>query len=546
MYDTKVPPQLNNPVKGQILIVGRDPGQYEVQLGVPFVGQAGQILDQALISAGLRRKDVNITNAVLYRPYGNDFSQHSKKHITEGNRDLLSLMHKLRPSVIIALGNEAAYSLIPGWPSRGHGILGAKNIFDMRGYLFEGYNGYKVIPTVHPSAVDRVWVPWRQLLEHDLKRGKEQHDFGSNWHRPVRRVHHITANTKSARQYFDALRSHGRVTFDIEIYRDGTLACIGFASSNTDAYVCAGAGIGLALQFLSDPGSARLCAANGQFDIHYLYSRCGVRVSNYADDTQLGWHACYPELAGKSDSKSFQATRKSLAFLSSMFTWDEWWKDYDFRHDTERWELNGRDCMVTYEVMEALDPIIDSLGVRMIYTHAVGLVWPVVDMQERGLRVDVDRLHQNCESIDARVKVLQDTIQQLGTGILEPELDRIARRHLFEEVWTCPCCKNGKGKKARCWGCAGFEKKPTKKDLAMRFLPSDIDGLSKAEIEAELLEPCKVCNGEGQRVKLVIKPGSPDQLRILLYDVLKFKPRKSKGKLTVDENALKDMLSELT
>jgi len=544
MYNTLVPAKINNPKQGQILLVGRDPGQHEVGLGEPFVGKDGQILDECLIAAGIRRADVNITNIVQYRPYGNEFSAHSSVHVSAGYTALRKLIGELNPSVIVTMGNEASYSLIPDWPTRNGTVFGAKDIFDMRGYLFKGYNGHKIIPTVHPGAVNRVWVPWRQLLETDLKRAKEQHE-SSGWKRPVRRVHHFLRDTKSSGRYFDALRRSGRVAFDIEIHRDGRLACIGFANSSTDAYVCAGAGIGMALKFLADPGDASLCAANGQFDIHFLYSRSGIRVQNYTDDTQLAWHACYPELAGKSDHKSFQATRKSLSFLSSMFTWDEWWKDYAFTHEQQRWDLNGKDCMVTFDVMNALDPIIDNLDVRKIYKHAVRLVWPVVAMQARGLRVDSDRLAKNREAISSRVNDLNGTIQEIGVDIIEPKLDQIARRHLFEEVWTCPCCRNGKGKKDKCWGCAGYDKKPTKGQLFKRLIPKDAEGLSKAELEDILLKTCVVCKGEGQRTTIKIKPGSPDQLRIILYDILKFKSRTFKGKLTVDENALKDMLSEL-
>ena len=366
MYSTQVPPELNSPHTGGMLIVGRDPGKNEVIQGRPFVGKAGSILDECLASAGIKRSDINITNVVQYRPYGDEFKQHSQQNITQGLADLRKLIKKTDPGIIVTLGNEASYSVIPDWPSRNDTIHGAKSIFDMRGYLFESKQNGKVIPSVHPAAVDRVWVPWRQLLEHDLKRAKEQLSYGTDWHRPIRRIHYITKETASSRRIFAQLRDDGRCAFDIEIFRDGGLACIGFAQSSTDAYVCSGAGLGLALRFLADPGGARLCAANGQFDIHYLYSRCGIQVQSYSDDTQLGWHACYPELAGRSDHKSFQATRKSLSFLGSMFTWDEWWKDYAFQSDQERWDLNGKDCMITYDIMQELDKRMSSVTLKSV------------------------------------------------------------------------------------------------------------------------------------------------------------------------------------
>lgn len=55
----------------RIVFIGEAPGQREDELGRPFVGPAGQFLDQLLASIGLKREDVYITNVVKYRPPGN-------------------------------------------------------------------------------------------------------------------------------------------------------------------------------------------------------------------------------------------------------------------------------------------------------------------------------------------------------------------------------------------------------------------------------------------------------------------------------------------
>ena len=77
-------PEINNPAPGGILIVGRDYGEREVEKGRPFVGPAGELLDEVLSFAGWRRQDVNITNVKNKRPPNNDFTKHSERDIEEG------------------------------------------------------------------------------------------------------------------------------------------------------------------------------------------------------------------------------------------------------------------------------------------------------------------------------------------------------------------------------------------------------------------------------------------------------------------------------
>ena len=59
------------PVDAEVMLVGEAPGYYEDQQGRPFVGAAGQFLEQLLGSIGLKRSDVFIGNVVKCRPPGN-------------------------------------------------------------------------------------------------------------------------------------------------------------------------------------------------------------------------------------------------------------------------------------------------------------------------------------------------------------------------------------------------------------------------------------------------------------------------------------------
>ena len=59
------------PAKASLMFIGEAPGKKEDETGRPFVGRSGQILDKAISTLGLERKDVYITNIVKRRPPDN-------------------------------------------------------------------------------------------------------------------------------------------------------------------------------------------------------------------------------------------------------------------------------------------------------------------------------------------------------------------------------------------------------------------------------------------------------------------------------------------
>ena len=181
-----------------------------------------------------------------------------------------------------------------------------------------------------------------------------------------------------------------RIAFDIEIEDAQTLSCVAFSAVPSRSYV-------FPVHDVSDANWLRIrkilgspvpkVAQSGQFDLYFLRTRCEIEVTNYQDDTIIAWHACYPELAGAAqDKKRAKHTRKSLAFLASLYTTDEWWKDYDFESVEEEYRLCGRDACITLEIMEELDLLIDRLGVRSIYEHQLKLIEPCITMQARGIQ----------------------------------------------------------------------------------------------------------------------------------------------------------------
>src|SRR3989344_61582 len=89
----------------EVMFIGEAPGQREDELRRPFVGPAGQLLDELLASIGLKRSDVYISNVVKYRPPGNrDPLPEEKEQCMPWLQMEIAL---IRPKVIVPLGRHA-------------------------------------------------------------------------------------------------------------------------------------------------------------------------------------------------------------------------------------------------------------------------------------------------------------------------------------------------------------------------------------------------------------------------------------------------------
>ena len=138
----------------RVVLVGEQPGDQEDRSGHPFVGPAGQLLDRALIEAGLERKRVYVTNVVKhfnFEPRGK-FRLHKRPPATaiKACRPWLNAeLAVLEPAVLVLLGATAAQA-----------ILGADfRVTRERGKVIEHMvapsKTLRVIATLHPSAILR-------------------------------------------------------------------------------------------------------------------------------------------------------------------------------------------------------------------------------------------------------------------------------------------------------------------------------------------------------------------------------------------------------
>ena len=95
--------------KNSIMIVGEGPGQKEDELGKPFVGDAGQLLNKMLAAINLKRENVYITNVVNYRPPNNRKPEPAEIiRYSEFLREHISI---IEPKILILMGSTAMEAL---------------------------------------------------------------------------------------------------------------------------------------------------------------------------------------------------------------------------------------------------------------------------------------------------------------------------------------------------------------------------------------------------------------------------------------------------
>lgn len=185
------------------------------------------------------------------------------------------------------------------------------------------------------------------------------------------------------------------------------------------------------------------------------------------------------------------------------------------------------------------------MTLRQIHDFELALLDPFLAMSERGIRVDNERrLRMFADIAVERVAKAAEVSRFVVEEVLPQHTERLNadKAHLFYERKVCVCCRNGKAKRAACWGCAGFEKKPTKKQLVAYFTEFEVE-LHEGKA-CDPTEPCRKCDGAGSATVVGFNPASPDQLKVVLFELLRLPARTKGGKLTTDARALKSLLAE--
>jgi uracil-DNA glycosylase len=335
-------PERDQPSK--LALIGEAWGAEEERERTPFVGSSGYLLTQLLEEAGIARADCLLTNVFNLRPLHNKIENlcgpknqalagyptiEKSKYIREefaGELDRLGEeLIEFNPNVIIALGNTALWAL-----------CGRGAISKVRGttcYSTHTVQGFKVLPTYHPAAVQRQWE-LRPIAIADLIKGERESYYPDI--RRLKREIWIEPSLEDLEAFYEKYiipRSIEQgLELSIDIETAGTqITCIGFGYPDVALVIPIfdqrrksrsywpslsderGARI-FVLRILENPLIRKLFQ-NGMYDIAFLLRSWGVKTFSATEDTMLIHHALQPE------------SLKGLGFMASVYCDEGNWKD---------------------------------------------------------------------------------------------------------------------------------------------------------------------------------------------------------------------------
>ena len=266
------------PLTANIVFVGEALGVSEAATGRPFVGGTGQMLRTMLRQAGISEREVYITNTVKCRPPENRTPNQAEINFCTKTY-LWDELIRIKPNVIVPVGNTALQAILPSTPS---------GITDVRGSVFNSPWG-KIIPIVHPSFVAQGNPEYWAITVVDLIHIKEE-SYDSAVGR-TRENFNIFPSLQDVQQTCDFLLNNNRdFSFDIETLgrREHTnLICIGFAWSSEDA---------LCIPFLKRGGYSYWESETDEFEV--WRSTIQLLTSKNLKITQNGFTFDLPILAG--------------------------------------------------------------------------------------------------------------------------------------------------------------------------------------------------------------------------------------------------------
>jgi len=151
----------------RLMFIGEGPGFTEDQAGRPFIGRAGQKLDEMIRAMGYGRNDVYICNVVKCRAFiaasGKDRPP-LPEEVAACMPYLQRQIEVVRPRVIVTLGLSASQSL-----------LGVKESMSRMRGKWRAWRGMPVMPTFHPSYILRNYTTeTRRAVWDDLKQVKQR------------------------------------------------------------------------------------------------------------------------------------------------------------------------------------------------------------------------------------------------------------------------------------------------------------------------------------------------------------------------------------
>jgi uracil-DNA glycosylase family 4 len=381
---------------------GEQPGFQEIRARPPrpFIGPAGQGLDECLAMTKIPRREIYLTNVIkdLDQPLAHyinldtrgkwTISPEGYEYISELGRELKAL----NLNVIVAFGNIALLAL-----------CNRVGITKWRGSVLEStlVPGLKVVPTFHPAT----FIPPKfnflnkPIICEDLMRAKYESQF-----KDIRRVSRSVHTRCDFNQTINYLRNCYRVGklgqiigVDIEVI-NGEVDCIGVGWSPTES-ICipfrfSGGdyftveeelAIMRAIAYIIQDEDIQKAGASFIFDTQFLLHKYGIQPRGSLHCTQIAQKIAYPDFpAGlaavttmHTDIPYYKEDGKQWLKMGAG-TWEEWWN------------YNGFDSFIPVDTVPKQLEVLRKQKNEATYERQRGLIKPLLYMGERGIRIDVN------------------------------------------------------------------------------------------------------------------------------------------------------------
>lgn len=430
-----------------VTLIGEALGEDEAEAGKPFVGRAGFRLNRLLEWAGYSRKQFDIINTAWCRPpdnklEGTPYEIPAIAHCRQNHwQSLLS-----RSRVLVPMGNVPTGAL-----------LGRKGILSIRGY-FETTDSHLVIPTVHPSFIQRGQSKWSAAFIHDIQKAVLAATDGI----PPQFTDYLLdpsplAAYEWAKGYRQALNADPsiRLAFDIETPGKGDeeddldlegndktwhIWRIGFSYRGLSALSIPWepAYIPAIKMVLGSPGDKVVW--NAGFDVPRV-RRAGVPIAGVIHDAMVAWHILHSDLP------------KSLKFVATFTCpWQPAWKHLS---GSKPAYYNAIDADVEWLSMDVIERELRRTGLWDVYERDVVDLEPIlVHMREAGMRVDGDVRRDRAVKLNER---LIQSLQELER--LTPiEARRIAHVYVSTPKRTEGLLSRPSDREVSCCTVCGLEK----------------------------------------------------------------------------------------
>ena len=422
------------PEDASIALFGEAPAEKEEEEGLPFQGPAGSLLDMCLGSAQLPRHHIRISNCLKERPFKDDLTPwcgpvskgkalalreqgclvHERTKGWDTNEvdytaltplgmemraEVLEEVNALSARVVIAMGNTALMAM-----------TGKAGITTMRGspLLTDALPGKIILPTIHTAASLRGSYLFRYYIQADLQKAKEMAKPSFNF--PVRKIK-IDAGLVETIETLKRYRKIERLAFDIESKKGSTeILAISFAPSPYEVISIPLFGGRFNTTELSQikkeiaeimvsPGV--LITQNGIFDTFMLERAWRISVTRRLEDTMIAHRVLYPELLS------------GLDILCSLYTYEPFYKA-DGKESRRVGNLpqfltyNGKDSVVTFEVWDELEPMLDrDPCYRKTYEFVMSMHRPLKKMMHKGMRINPRKVSEAKVEAVATIRTMQ-------------------------------------------------------------------------------------------------------------------------------------------